>query len=231
MSRWRNPLAVALDTADLDELERLATLLGPHVGVLKVGLQAFAAHGPRAVELAREHAPVFLDVKLHDIPNTVAGAAAAAAGLGVSLLTVHASGGPAMVRAAVEAAPGVTVLAVTVLTSLDGDDLAAVGQAGAADQVPRLALLARGAGAGGIVCAPPDARAVRSAVGPDAVLVTPGVRPAAVHGDDQARTATPAEALAAGADLLVVGRPVTRAGDPLAAVRAILDGLPAGAGR
>jgi orotidine-5'-phosphate decarboxylase len=221
-----NPLVVALDTVDLGELAGLAALLGPAVGALKVGLQAFLAHGPRAVEVALEHGPVFLDVKLHDIPNTVAGAAAAAADLGVSLLTVHASGGPAMLRAAVEAAPGVTVLAVSVLTSMSEADLAAVGQPHAADQVVRLARLAREAGAGGLVCAPTDVAAVRAALGAGLLLVTPGVRPGGeVEGDDQARTSTPSEAVANGADLVVVGRPVTRAADPLAAAGAILADL------
>ncbi|MBA2318936.1 MAG: orotidine 5'-phosphate decarboxylase, partial [Euzebyales bacterium] len=148
------PLAVALDTDDLGRLGVLAELLGPHVGVLKVGLQAFAAHGPAAFATARPHGPVFADLKLHDIPNTAAGAARAVAEGGVAYLTVHAAGGPAMIAAAAEAAPDVVILAVTVLTSLDAAALAAVGQPPAAEQGPRLALLALDAGARGIVCAP-----------------------------------------------------------------------------
>ena len=220
-----NPLVVALDTADGRQLAAWAAALGPHVGGLKVGLEAFAAHGPAVVRAAVEHGPVFLDLKLHDIPATVAGAARAVAGLGVSLLTVHASGGAAMVRAAVQAVPDVTVLAVTVLTSLDAAALAAAGQPPVAEQVPRLARLAVDAGAGGIVCAPTDVAVVRAAVGAGPLLVVPGIRPAGSAVDDQARVATPAEAVAAGADLLVVGRPITRATDPAAAARALLANL------
>lgn len=221
-----NPLVCALDTADLGELEALAAAVGPEVGCLKVGLQAFAAHGPAAVHVAAEHGLVFLDLKLHDIPNTVAGAAAAAASSGAAMLTVHASGGPAMIERAVEAAPDVLVLAVTVLTSLDDMTLASVGQPAADGQVPRLAALAADAGAGGVVCGPPDIIAVRGAIGPDLKVVVPGVRPAGAEDADQARTGTPAAALQAGADLLVVGRPITEADDPAAAARAIRSELP-----
>jgi orotidine-5'-phosphate decarboxylase len=216
-----NPLICALDTADLDELRELAATVGPEVGLLKVGLQAFVAHGRAAVNAAAEHAPVFLDLKLHDIPNTVAGAAAAVEAIGVEMLTVHASGGPRMIEAAVEAAPGVRVLAVTVLTSLDDRDLAAVGQAGAETQVPRLAKVAADAGVAGLVCAPPDVIAVRGAAGPGPALVVPGVRPAGSGADDQSRTGTPRATVESGADYLVVGRPITRAADPAAAARAI----------
>lgn len=222
-----NPLIVALDTADLGRLAELAVRLGPHVGHLKVGLEAFAAHGPAAVAAAAANGRVFLDLKLHDIPNTVAGAAAAAAASGAAMLTVHAGGGRAMIRAAVEAAPETTILAVTVLTSLSDEALAEVGQPPAAEQVPRLAALAAEAGAGGIVCAPTDVAAVRAAVGPDLAVITPGVRPAGAALDDQARVATPAEALAAGASHLVIGRPITRAADPVAAAAEILASLPA----
>lgn len=222
-----NPLVVALDTDDLVALTDLGELLGPHVGALKIGLQAFTAHGPQAVAAVADHAPVFLDLKLHDIPNTVGAAAAAAARLGVAMLTVHASGGPRMIEAAVRATPGVSVLAVTVLTSLDGDQLTAVGQPGASEQVPRLAALAVEAGAGGVVCAPTEVAVVREAVGQRALLVTPGVRPAGSDRDDQARVATPAQARAAGADLIVVGRPVTQAEDPRASVQDILSQLEA----
>jgi len=215
-----NPLIVALDTADADRLAALAAAVGPEVGGLKVGLEAYAALGPRAVALAGAHAPVFLDLKLHDIPATVAGAARAVAGLGIDLLTVHAAGGSAMVGAAAEAAPGVTVLAVTVLTSLDAAALARMGFPPPADAVPRLAALAVEAGAGGLVCAAAEAPAVRAAVGPHPLIVVPGIRPAGADMGDQARVATPRAALAAGADRLVVGRPVTTAADPAAAARA-----------
>jgi orotidine-5'-phosphate decarboxylase len=218
-----NPLIVALDTPDAVRLAELAALLGSEVGHLKVGLEAFAANGPDVVRAAAAHGRVFCDLKLHDIPATVAGAAVAAARLGVAMLTVHAGGGAAMIRAAVDAAPDVTVLAVTVLTSLDDAALAAVGQPPASEQVPRLAALAARAGAGGIVCAPTDLVAVRAVVGPDLPIVTPGVRPAGSARDDQARVATPARAMADGATHLVVGRPITGADDPVAAARAIVQ--------
>lgn len=226
----RPPVIVALDTADPHRLAALAAALGPEVGGLKVGLEAYTAIGPAAVRAVAPHAPVFLDLKLHDIPATVAGAARVAARLGVELLTVHAAGGGEMVATAVEAAPEVTVLGVTVLTSLDDAALAALGQPPVAEQVVRLARLAVEHGAGGLVCAPPDVAAVRAAVGPDPLLVVPGVRPGGAARDDQVRVATPAQALAAGADRLVVGRPVTRPDDPVAAVRALLAELPAAPG-
>ncbi len=216
-----SPLIVALDTADPARLEELAALLGPAAGGLKIGLEAFVALGAGAVRTARAHAPVFLDLKLHDIPATVAGAARAAAALDVALLTVHASGGPAMVAAAVEAAPAVAILGVTVLTSLDDGALAAAGQPSAAEQVPRLARLAVEAGAAGVVCAATDIAAVRAAIGARPLVVVPGVRSAGAANDDQARVATPAAAMAAGATHLVVGRQVTRAADPTAALAAV----------
>lgn len=217
---WAEPLVVALDTADLDRLSSLAAAVGPHVGCLKVGLEAYTAHGPAAVAAAAAHAAVFLDVKLHDIPATVGAAAAAAARLGVSLLTVHAAGGETMVRAAVEeAGPDASVLAVTVLTSLDDAGLAAVGQPPAGEQVPRLAALAVSAGAQGVVCAPREVAAVRAAVGAQPLVLTPGVRPADGDPHDHARAMAPRSALDAGADALVVGRPITDAADPAAAAR------------
>lgn len=224
-----NPLIAALDTADLDELSSLGRSLAGAVGHLKVGLTATVAHGPDAVRAVADLAPVFWDLKLHDIPHQVRGAAAAADRLGVAMLTVHASGGPRMVAAAVEAAPSTTILAVTALTSLDDATLAAVGQPPAAEQVVRLARLAVDAGAGGVVCAPTDVAAVRAAVGPAPLIVVPGVRPEGSDHGDQARVATPAIALGAGASHLVVGRPITGADDPPGAARAILDEL-AGAG-
>ncbi|WP_368071268.1 orotidine-5'-phosphate decarboxylase [Nitriliruptor sp.] len=215
-------MVVALDVATLDEARELAAALAGEVGWLKVGLELFTAYGPDAVRAVADHAPVFLDLKLHDIPTTVERAAARVADLGVGLLTVHASGGPVMVEAAVRGlGDGGEVLAVTVLTSMRDEDLAATGQPAAATQVPALARLAVEAGAPGLVCAPPDLVAVREAVGPSIRLVTPGVRPAGASADDQARVATPSGAVADGADLLVIGRPITRADDPVAAARAI----------
>ncbi len=215
-------LIVALDVPTLDEAASLARRLVGAVGWFKVGLELFAAHGPEAVRAIRAHGPVFLDVKLHDIPTTVERAAARIAELGVGLVTVHAGGGAEMVAAAVRGLGGHgEVLAVTVLTSTSDTELAAMGSEPAASQVPRLARLASGAGAPGLVCAPRDLPAVREAVGPAVRLVTPGVRPAGAGTDDHARAATPAEAVADGADLLVIGRPITRAEDPLGAAEAI----------
>jgi orotidine-5'-phosphate decarboxylase len=215
-------LVVALDVPTLGEAEELAAALAGHVGWLKVGLELFAAEGPAAVRAIGRHAPVFLDLKLHDIPATVERAAARVAALGVGLLTVHASGGPAMIEAAVRGLGDAgDVLAVTVLTSMSDGDLAAVQQPSAIVQVPTLATVAVAAGAPGLVCAAPDLAAVRGAVGPDVRLVTPGIRPTGAAVDDQARVATPASAVADGADLLVIGRPITRADDPVAAADAI----------
>lgn len=221
-------LIVALDVPELDEADRLASQLAGHVGWFKVGLELFSAHGPAAVERIAAHGPVFLDVKLHDIPTTVERATRRLASIGVGLLTVHAGGGAAMVRAAVEGLAGSgQVLAVTVLTSTSDTELAEVGLPGAAEQVPRLARLASTAGADGLVCAPKDLRAVRDAVGTGPLLVTPGIRPAGDDHDDHARAATPAAAIADGADLLVVGRPITRSVDPVAAARSIAAELEA----
>jgi orotidine-5'-phosphate decarboxylase len=218
----RERIAVALDVATLDEATALAGALAGEVGWFKVGLELFSAHGPDAVLAIREHGPVFLDVKLHDIPTTVERAARRIAELGVGLLTVHASGAASMIRAAVEGlGDHGRVLAVTVLTSMSDDDLASCNAPGAGVQVPALARLATSAGAPGLVCAARDLVAVREAVDPDVLLVTPGIRPAGAGDDDHARAATPASARRDGADLLVVGRPITRAEDPLAAARAI----------
>ncbi len=220
------PLAIALDAPDVATAERWAVAVAPHVQVLKVGLELFATAGPDVVERVRTGRDVFLDLKLHDIPNTVAGAARAVARLRPRYLTVHASGGADMVRAAVEAAPDVTITAVTVLTSLSAADLDAVGLAGPPrDAVRRLAALAVGAGAGALVCSPQEVAAVRAEVGLGTVLITPGVRPAGADAGDQARVATPQQALADGADLLVVGRPVTGAPDPGAAAAALAASL------
>jgi orotidine-5'-phosphate decarboxylase len=232
--RGRERICVALDVPTLREADELARQLTGEVGWFKVGLELFGAHGPEAVRAVAAHGPVFLDVKLHDIPTTVGRAAERLGTLGAGLLTVHAGGGAAMVRAAVEGLAagggdaGGRVLAVTVLTSMSDDDLASVNAPAAATQVPALARLAVGAGAPGLVCAPRDLARVRAAVGPDPLLVTPGIRPSGSGEDDHARAATPSAAVADGADLLVVGRPVTRAPDPVAAARAIAAELDRG---
>ncbi len=222
------PVAVALDTADLAEAVGWARQVGPVVSTCKVGLELYLAHGAAAVHAVREASgrPVFLDLKLHDIPHTVAGAARAVAGLEPAYVTVHASGGEDMVRAAVHALPGTMVTGVTVLTSLDAAALARLGLMGTPlDAVRRLAVLAVGAGAGALVCSPQEVAAVRAEVGPDIVLVTPGVRPVGGPTDDQARVTTPEQALAAGADLLVVGRPITGAADPASAAAELARSL------
>jgi orotidine-5'-phosphate decarboxylase len=225
----RAPIAVALDAPDAETAARWARAVTPHVAVIKVGLELFCRTGPSIVDAVRGASGVelFLDLKLHDIPNTVGGAVRSVARLKPRFLTVHASGGPAMVRAAVDAGDGITIAAVTVLTSLDTATLAAIGLAGPPqDAVRRLAGLAVGAGAGALVCSPQEVAAVRAEVGPDVVLITPGVRPAGVAAQDQARTATPEQALADGADLLVIGRPITGAADPGAAAARIAASLP-----
>ncbi len=222
---------VALDTSDPERARALARALAGRVGGFKVGLEAFSSCGPALVgEVLSEGLPVFLDLKLHDIPNTVAGAAAAAARLGASFLTVHALGGGEMVRRAVAASAEAaaragsappTVLAVTVLTSHDDAGLEAIGiPGGAGEAVLRLAAIARDAGAGGVVCSPLEVARVREAF-PAGTLVVPGIRPSGASADDQARVATPASAVRAGADRIVVGRPITRADDPAAAAEAV----------
>jgi orotidine-5'-phosphate decarboxylase len=238
----RERLVVALDVDDVDRARVLVRALRGRVGLFKVGLELFTLAGPDfAREVASSGGGVFLDLKLHDIPNTVEGAARRAAALGVRMLTVHAQGGRAMIEAAVRgareeaarlgASPPL-VLAVTVLTSLDGEDLAATGLAGPpAAAVERLAGLALSAGADGLVASPLEVGALRERFGPEPILLTPGIRPAGSAADDQKRTLSPREALAAGADYLVVGRPITRADDPAARAAAIvasLDGHGAG---
>jgi orotidine-5'-phosphate decarboxylase len=224
----RERLVFPLDFPTLAEARAAAEVLAPAVGVLKVGLELFVHAGPEAARLGEAVGrEVFLDLKLHDIPETVERAVAAAAGLGVRYLTVHAAGGAAMLsRAVAQAARApspLTVLAVTVLTSLDEGDLAGQGVAGTArEQVLRLARLAWDAGVRGFVASPAEARALRDALGPEALLVTPGIRPAGAGAGDQKRVATPAQAIADGADLLVVGRPIRDAADPRAAAEAVV---------
>jgi orotidine-5'-phosphate decarboxylase len=218
------PIAVALDAPSLDTAARWANLVTPHVSTVKIGLELYLRYGPEAVASVRgaSNVAVFLDLKLNDIPATVAGAARSVGRLRPELLTVHAVGGMAAVRAAVEAAPDTKIVAVTVLTSLGDADLERLGVAGpVGDAVRRLATLAVEAGARGLVCSPREVAAVRTEVGPDITLITPGVRPAGSEANDQARIATPEEALRAGADLLVIGRPITGAADPGAAAAAI----------
>lgn len=224
----RQRLIVALDVPDAAAAHALAARLEGTVHWLKVGLELFVAAGPGVVEplLKRGHS-VFLDLKFHDIPNTVAGAVRSAASLGVQLMTVHAGGGPAMMSAAFAALQGVEnppqLLAVTVLTSMDSIQLNATGVHDApSDQVQRLANLGLAAGIRGFVCSPHEVAALRRLTGPDGVLVVPGIRPAGAGNGDQKRIATPADALRAGASFLVVGRPITQAADPAQAAKAIL---------
>jgi orotidine-5'-phosphate decarboxylase len=215
---------VALDMDEGCEAARLAAEIGPGVAALKIGSQLFTRNGPELVRRIIDHGGrVFLDLKYHDIPNTVAAAVRGASRLGVSWLTVHASGGREMVRAAREAAGDARILAVTVLTSLDKKGLEEIGFAGGIrEQVLRLGTMAREAGADGIVCSALEVGLLREALDEKCILVTPGIRPAGSSPDDQARIATPAGAVAAGANYLVVGRPVVQAPDPGEAVRLIL---------
>ncbi len=214
-----NKLIVALDTADANQARVWAEAVAPSAGLLKVGLEFFLANGAEGFK-AIAGAPIFLDLKLHDIPNTVAGGVRAVLPLRPRMLTIHASGGSAMIRAAHQAAGAAAtdrpmILAVTVLTSLDQTDLVAVGVAATpAEQVMRLARLAIEAGADGLVCSPLEVAMLRQALGPAVKLVVPGIRPEGVASGDQARTMTPAAAIAAGADWIVVGRPITGARDP-----------------
>lgn len=222
-----NPLFVAIDTPDLGRAEALCSALSNAVGGFKLGLEFYAAQGPAGVaRISSFGLPLFLDLKLHDIPNTVAKAVAALAPLEPAILTVHAGGGEAMMRAAKEAAPpGTRVVGVTVLTSLDDSDLAALGIGdGAPDHVSRLARLAHSAGLDGIVCSGIEVERARQHW-PAGFFVVPGIRPAGEDSSDQKRIVTPAQAIARGASVLVVGRPITDAPDPALAARAISDSL------
>ena len=222
----RDRLVVALDVPTLEEASALVDRLAGLAGMFKVGSQLFTAGGPDLVRgLVARGEKVFLDLKYHDIPNTVAGAVSAACRLGVSLVDVHALGGKSMMEAAVGAMPamGTRLLAITVLTSHDAASFGDLGLAGdVADTVRRLALLADAAEVDGVVASPQEVPIIREACGKDFLVVTPGIRPAGARTADQARSATPAAALKAGADLLVVGRPIIEAADPAAAARAIL---------
>ena len=222
-------LIVALDVDALAAAALLVDRLGPAVSWYKVGKQLFTRHGPAAVRQLKEAGKqVFLDLKFHDIPNTVAQAVRAAAAVGADLTNVHAFGGPAMLRGAAQAGrdAGILVTAVTVLTSMDQGELAAVGlDVDPAQQVMRLAILSRDCGIAGVVCSPQEVALIRQACGPDFVLVVPGIRPAGAGSDDQKRTLTPRQAAEAGTDFIVVGRPITAAADPAAAATAILREL------
>ncbi len=220
--RPENPLVVALDLSDLDAAEDLAKRLAGQVGMFKVGLQLFSGYGPVSVSRVRDHGPVFLDLKLHDIPNTVERASFNVGRIGAAMFTVHALGGEAMIAAAVRGAgagageaghPAPVVVAVTVLSSLAGEGLASPAS---------LAFEAKAAGAGGMVVSGEDVSAVREVVGEEPYVVVPGIRPAGSNGHDQVRILTPEEAVELGADYLVVGRPITSSDDPAGVARAIL---------
>jgi orotidine-5'-phosphate decarboxylase len=220
-------LVFAADYPSLEAARGPVAALQNEVDLVKVGLELFSRHGPAALELGElAAARIFLDLKLHDIPATVGSAVKSLRALGrrdLAYVTVHTSGGTAMLRAAVDAAGGdLAIIGVTVLTSLDGADLAALGVASApADQVARLATLAHAAGVRDFVCSPSEAALLRRELGDGVTIITPGVRPAGSDDGDQKRVLTPAAAIAAGADKLVVGRPIRDAADPVAAARAI----------
>ena len=223
----RERLIVALDVPSAADATALVDALAGKVGMFKVGSQLFTAAGPEFVrELVARGEKVFLDTKYHDIPNTVSSAVSAASQLGVSLITVHALGGQAMLEAAAGARPAIDarLLAVTVLTSHDAPSLCTLGLAPDVPlAVERLARLAQAAKVDGVVASPHEVTLIREVCGPEFLVVTPGIRPSGARAGDQARAATPAAALSAGADYLVVGRPITEARDPAAAAEAIVE--------
>lgn len=222
---------VALDTPDLDKAVALARSLKGHVGGMKVGKEFFTALGPQGVTaIADEGMPVFLDLKFHDIPNTVAGALRSSLALKPFMVNVHASGGAKMMEAAAgaikDASPKPILLGVTVLTSMSEEDLQGVGvDIAVADQVRRLALLAKDSGLDGVVCSAKEVEMLRAACGPDFKLVVPGIRPKWASSDDQKRIVTPKDAVAMGADYLVIGRPITGADNPVEAAKKIAEEL------
>lgn len=231
-----NPIICAIDTTDVAKARQLAGVVKPSVGAIKLGLEFFTAHGAAGVrQVAEGGAPLFLDLKFHDIPNTVAGAIRATAGINCFMMTIHAGGGSAMMQAARTAAEDVAVktgakrpmvIGVTILTSMDQYDMNELGVAGnVADQVKRLANLAQAAGLDGVVCSPFEIEMLKAQCGKDFKLIVPGIRPAGSDNGDQKRVLTPAEAVAKGADYLVIGRPITGASDPAQAAADILKTL------
>lgn len=222
-------LIVAIDRSSRDDILRIADVLQGAAGALKIGLQAFVANGPSIVREVLARSPrVFLDLKIHDIPNTAKHAVAEAVSLGASMVTVHIAGGTAMLRACASAAEGggTTVLGVTILTSLDDAELQRIGFAGSSlDNAARLAKLAQASGLRGVVASAHEVAGIRAACGSGMLIVVPGIRPEGREAEDQRRTTTPAAAIAAGADYIVVGRPITDAKDPRAAALAIVDSL------
>lgn len=228
----KNPVFCALDTTDVGQALAWARAIKPYVGGLKIGLEFFNANGPQGVaKIVEVGLPLFADLKLHDIPNTVAGGIRAVLPLGIAIVNVHAAGGEAMLRAAADAAATADakrpkVIGVTMLTSLDQSDLAATGVTGTpTDHVTRLAKLSKTAGLDGVVCSAHEIAPLRQALGPDFMLIVPGIRPAGAAVGDQKRVMTPREATQLGATILVIGRPITAAADPAAAARAIHDDL------
>lgn len=236
MDSARNPIICALDTQEVEEATAIAQQVMPHVGAIKLGLEFFTANGAAGVShITRLGIPVFLDLKFHDIPNTVAKAIAATAGMNMFMMTVHTSGGRGMLQAAIDASDRVAqvtgkerplVIGVTLLTSLDQDDISIIGfQDTVQDQVIRLADLAQSAGLDGVVCSPFEIAPIRKACGNELTLVVPGIRPQGSDSGDQKRILTPKEALARGADYLVIGRPITHAHDRATAAHAIAQSL------
>jgi len=226
LQEFRERLIVALDVPTASAAQRVVQQLGESVSTYKVGLQLFTAEGPAVVrELVAAGRTVFLDLKIHDIPNTVSHAVKSAVDSGAKMLTVHASGGAAVLRAAVEAANHrLSILAVTVLTSLNDEDMQEIGFAGTTvDEALRMAALARSTGCDAVVTSAREVGAVRRMLGEGFGIVVPGIRPIGASQDDQSRIATPAQAIQAGATQIVVGRPITRAADPIRAVNAILE--------
>lgn len=232
MSTPANPVFCALDTTDVSKALAWAKAIKPYVGGLKIGMEFFNANGPQGVaKVAQVGLPIFLDLKLHDIPNTVAGGIRALLPLGIAITNIHAAGGPAMMRAAADEAAKAgakrpKIIGVTMLTSLDASDLTATGVTGtASEHVVRLAKLAQSSGLDGVVCSAHEIEPLRRACGPDFMLIVPGIRPAGATLADQKRVMTPREAFALGATIIVIGRPITEAADPAAAARAIRDEL------
>jgi orotidine-5'-phosphate decarboxylase len=229
--RPRDRLIFALDVATADEALRLVDLLADHVGCFKIGLELYVAAGPELAQRVARSAPMFLDLKLHDIPATVGRAAAVAADLGATYLTAHVDEGGRALAAAVSGASSTGVLGVTVLTSISDEDLRATGYTeGLAALVRRRALQARAAGCRGIVCSGLEVAELRPHVGAEMLIVTPGIRPAQGEAADQRRVVTPREAMRRGADLIVVGRPIRDASDPVATADAIVEELAAASG-